>query len=82
MALFKCLFRVNHTPLSDHGCVAELIPPRHASPIDERESPLAEAIRQGWVRPAIKKSGIPPRRPVASLRKLLADLEEHRKQRP
>jgi antitoxin (DNA-binding transcriptional repressor) of toxin-antitoxin stability system len=67
--------------LDQDRVIAELVPPRQASPAQQRESPLAEAIRQGWIRPALKKSGIPPRRPVAPLRELLADLEEHRSDR-
>ena len=67
--------------LDQDRVIAELVPPRQAALTDERESPLAEAVRQGWIKPAVKKSGIPPRRPVAPIRELLDDLEEHRSER-
>lgn len=67
--------------LDQDRVIAELVPPRHAAPPDDREPPLAEAIRQGWVRPAVTQSGIPPRLPVAPLRELLEDLEASRGER-
>jgi len=59
--------------------VAELIPPRDGRAELVRDAILVEAVRNGWLTPAL---GAPqesvPRRPVASLDQLLAELEHDR----
>jgi len=59
--------------------VAELVPPaagRSASPGDAL---LADAVRQGWITPPpLSGSGVPPRRPIARLDDILAELREDR----
>jgi antitoxin (DNA-binding transcriptional repressor) of toxin-antitoxin stability system len=57
--------------------VAELVPPR------EGRSPLlADAVRRGWVTPGGRVSEpLPPRRPVAPVRRILEDLARDRADR-
>ena len=57
--------------------VAELVPPRTAtSPADAL---LADAIRQGIIRPATDRSGTPPPRdPVTTFEALMEELNEDR----
>ena len=43
---------------------------------------LAEAVRRGWVAPPLLgPAGVPPRKPVAKLSELLAELEQDRRDR-
>ena len=63
--------------------VAEIGPPKpKRSPI-LADALLAEAIRKGWLTPpALPSDGeLPTPHPVAPLRDLLAELEEHRSER-
>ena len=59
--------------------VAELIPPRQGRAALAQDAVLAEAVRNGWLTPAL---GAPqdsvPRRPVAPLDRLLVELERDR----
>ena len=59
--------------------VAELTPPREGRATMVQDAMLAEAVRNGWLTPAI---GTPdasvPRRPVAPLDRLLAALDKDR----
>ena len=59
--------------------VAELVPPREGRATLTQDAMLAEAVRQGWLTPAL---GTPdesvPRRPVAPLDRILAELERDR----
>ena len=59
--------------------VAELTPPREGRAPLAGDAMLAEAVRKGWLAPAL---GAPddsvPRRPVATLDRLLAELEHDR----
>ena len=62
--------------------VAELTPPAAGRSRDLADAVLAEAVREGWIRPAaLGQSGAPPRRPVAKLRSLLAELDADRRDR-
>jgi prevent-host-death family protein len=59
--------------------VAELVPPRaDRSPV-LADAFLADAVRQGWLTPPVGAAEpLPPRRPVAPLKELLAELERDR----
>lgn len=62
--------------------VAELTPPSAGRSRDLADAVLAEAVREGWIRPAaMAQAGAPPRRPVAKLRALLAELDDDRRDR-
>jgi antitoxin (DNA-binding transcriptional repressor) of toxin-antitoxin stability system len=62
--------------------VAELIPPREGRADLAQDAMLADAVRQGWLTPALGASaGPPPRRPVAPLDTLLAELAQDRADR-
>ncbi len=62
--------------------VAELIPPREGRSPMASDAVLVEAIRKGWLTPA---PGAPdesvPRRPVATLGRLITELERDRAER-
>jgi len=59
--------------------VAELIPPREGRATLAQDAMLAEAVRNGWLTPAIGTAdGSIPRRPVAPLTDILAELERDR----
>ena len=63
--------------------VAELGPPRaERSPV-LADAVLAEAVRRGWLTPAMLPADtpMPARRPVAPLAEILADLEDDRADR-
>jgi prevent-host-death family protein len=62
--------------------VAELIPPQGGTPELASDARLAEAVRAGWLRPAVLPVGeVPPRAPVAPLADLLAELDRDRADR-
>ena len=59
--------------------VAEIVPPRR-----EPESITERGVREGWIRPAVRGPGWPPRgKPVPGLtfEQLMADLDKDRKDR-
>ena len=59
--------------------VAELVPPQHGRAETLRDAELADAVRKGWITPpTLAGSGVPPRRPVARLAVLLAELAADR----
>jgi antitoxin (DNA-binding transcriptional repressor) of toxin-antitoxin stability system len=59
--------------------VAELVPPQHGRAESLCDAELAEAVRKGWVTPpTLTGTGAPPRRPVARLDVLLAELAADR----
>lgn len=64
--------------ITDRGrTVAEIVPPK-----PKRESVIERGIREGWITPAIRGPDWPPKgKPVPglTLEKILADLEESRK---
>jgi prevent-host-death family protein len=66
--------------ITDRGRpVAELVPPRPKS-----ESVIERGIREGWVRPAVRGPGWPPKgKPVPGLtfEQLMADLDKDREDR-
>ncbi|MBA2275755.1 MAG: type II toxin-antitoxin system Phd/YefM family antitoxin [Chloroflexi bacterium] len=59
--------------------VAELVPPRAGRETLASDAILAEAVRKGWLTPAL---GAPdasvPRRPVTTLGRLITELERDR----
>ena len=58
--------------------VAELVPPRpDRSPI-LADALLADAVRQGWLKPPVQGAGVPARLPVASLEMVLQGLSTDR----
>lgn len=62
----------------DH-VVAELIQPREGRATTVQDAVLAEAVRKGWLTPALGATmGPPPRRPSVPLDQLLAELERDR----
>lgn len=62
--------------------VAELIPPREGRAETPQDALLAEAVRKGWLTPAVGSSGDPlPRRPVVTLERLLEELDADRSDR-
>ena len=59
--------------------VAELVPPRPDRGLRLQDALLAEAVRKGWVTPALGAAiPLPPRRPVAPLQTVLQELDEDR----
>ncbi len=62
--------------------VAELVPPREGRARLVQDAVLADAVRNGWLTPAIGATDDSvPRRPVAPLERLLAELEQDRADR-
>jgi prevent-host-death family protein len=62
--------------------VAELVPPQHGRAELLSDAQLAEAVRRGWLTPpALPSTAAPPRRPVARLDVLLAELAADRSER-
>lgn len=62
--------------------VAELVPPREGHQALASDALLADAVRKGWLTPALgAPHGPPPRRPVAPLARLLEELEQDRADR-
>ncbi len=58
--------------------VAELGPPRAGRAELLADAELAEAVREGLVRPPALPAGIPPRLPVATAAAILAELSADR----
>jgi len=59
--------------------VAELVPPRDGRSETTQDAMLAEAVRRGWLTPALGSSGgAPPRHPVTRLDLLLEELASDR----
>ena len=61
--------------------VAELGPPRAGRAERLLDARLAQAVREGWIEPAARSAGPPPRLPVAPLEDVLAELESDRADR-
>lgn len=62
--------------------VAELTAPREGRASMLGDALLADAVRKGWLTPAVgATTGQPPRRPVAQLESLLAELDADRADR-
>ena len=62
--------------------VAELVPPREDRAPWGGDSPFADAVRRGWIRPPVDaRSSLPPRAPIAPLKELLRELAEDRDDR-
>ena len=69
--------------VTDHDrVVAELGPPRQERSPLLADARLAEAVRKGWLTPALRGPGEPPAPlPVAPLATLLAESDEDRAER-
>jgi antitoxin (DNA-binding transcriptional repressor) of toxin-antitoxin stability system len=62
--------------------VAEIVPPQGGRSPLLADALLAEAVREGWLRPPVlHRSGLPPRKPVAPFRALMQELERDREDR-
>jgi antitoxin (DNA-binding transcriptional repressor) of toxin-antitoxin stability system len=62
--------------------VAELVPPREGRAESTQDALLADAVRKGWLTPAVGSAGGPaPRRPVTTLSVLLEELADDRADR-
>jgi len=58
---------------------AELVPPRDGRAEAPQDALLAEAVRRGWLTPAVgSPAGAVPRRPVARLEAVLDELARDR----
>jgi antitoxin (DNA-binding transcriptional repressor) of toxin-antitoxin stability system len=59
--------------------VAELVPPREGRAAVVQDALLAEAVRKGWLTPAVgAPADLLPRRPTGTLRVLLDELDSDR----
>lgn len=62
--------------------VAELGPPQPGRAQDVSDALLAEAVRQGWLRPSVVTSAsLPLRKPIMKIADLLRELDEDRSDR-
>jgi antitoxin (DNA-binding transcriptional repressor) of toxin-antitoxin stability system len=62
--------------------VAELTPPNAMRSPEMADALLADAVRQGWIRPAaLPQKGAPPRQPVVPFSELMKDLQRDRSDR-
>lgn len=61
--------------------VAELVPPREARASLVADALLADAVRKGWLTPALGPSAEVSRRPVVPLESLLEELDRDRADR-
>jgi prevent-host-death family protein len=62
--------------------VAELVPPRTERSPMLADAMLADAVRKGWITPAILTSDEPPpRHPIMPFEELMRDLEKDREDR-
>jgi antitoxin (DNA-binding transcriptional repressor) of toxin-antitoxin stability system len=62
--------------------IAELIPPREGRSSLGPDAVLADAVRRGWITPAVLSPGSPPPRlPVAPLGSVLEELDADREER-
>lgn len=62
--------------------VAELVPPRADRAEWLGDAQLADAVRQGWLRPPVLPPGtVPPRHPVAKLADIFSELRAARDER-
>jgi len=62
--------------------VAELVPPRVDRSPFVANAMLAEAVREGWIRPPVSAARRPPQsKPVMSFRTLMEELEQDREDR-
>lgn len=63
--------------------VAEIGPPRASRSPVLADAMLADAVRKGWLTPALSPGSEPPRggSPVATLAELMRELDDHRRDR-
>ncbi len=62
--------------------IAELGPPRQGRSPMASDAVLADAVRKGWITPAVLSTGSPPpRHPVDRFEKIAGELEADREER-
>jgi antitoxin (DNA-binding transcriptional repressor) of toxin-antitoxin stability system len=62
--------------------VAEIVPPQPGRSLVLADALLADAVREGWLTPAVlARKGPPPRKPVMAFRDLMDDLGRDRQER-
>ena len=62
--------------------IAELTPPREGRSPRSSDALLADAVRKGWITPAVLSPGSPPPRiPVDRISNILQELEDDRAER-
>ena len=62
--------------------IAELIPPREGRSPLSSDAVLANAVRKGWIKPAmLSSSSPPPRHPIDRIANILQDLDADRAER-
>jgi antitoxin (DNA-binding transcriptional repressor) of toxin-antitoxin stability system len=62
--------------------VAELVPPRGERAATSRDALLADAVRKGWLTPALGRTTVsPPRRPVGRWQDLREEIDADRADR-
>ena len=62
--------------------VAEIVPPQAGRSPLLADALLAEAVRAGWLTPAVLAGGSPPtRKPVVAFRDLMKELQQDREDR-
>jgi len=62
--------------------VAELVPPRASGMREVADVMLADAVRNGWIRPPLLvPDGPPPRKPVCQWKDLQTELSQDREDR-
>lgn len=62
--------------------IAELIPPREGRALLGSDALLSDAVRKGWITPAVLASHVPPPRlPVDQIQNVLKELEADRGER-
>ena len=59
--------------------VAEIAPPTPGRSLGVADALLADGVRNGWVRPpALPNAGVPPCRPVTTIKRLMHELDRDR----
>src|SRR5208337_2556414 len=61
--------------------VAEIVPPQSGRSPLLADAMVAEAVREGWLTPAVLAGNGPPRKPVMAFRHLIKDLRQDREER-
>ena len=61
--------------------IAEIGPPSSGNHASSADAILADLVRKGWVTPAKRTSGIPPRLPMMSTKQLMDELDADREDR-
>lgn len=61
--------------------VAEIVPPQSGRSPLLADALLAEAVRAGWLTPAVLAGGAPPRKPIMAFGDLMQELQKDREDR-